>query len=329
MSRACLTCVVLIVSSAFAQSHSDATSAVRVRFTFANGGCYPFTRVLLIGADGPLAESMPDEQCQVSFEGVPAGTYHVKASGLNLDGTDSLVASSKWSADLVVHVKALSQRSPVTANSLVSAADLRVPAKAQKEFAKAAQQIARKDFAKALQSLRRAIAIDPSFAGAYNNLGVIYQHLGDETHERDALQKAVDINDKYSLAYLNLGKMGVRTGDFPGAEDALRKATALISEDYEAPLLLAYAELMNGHLEDALATSRKMHTLAAPHSFAHRIAARALEQQGQNAAAAAELESYLAEEPAGSRSGEARKELEKVRSGNSIADTLTISDLTP
>lgn len=328
MSRSYLAFVVLLVGSTYAQSQSAVTSDVRVRFTFENGECDPFTRVQLIGPQGLVAESTPDEQCEVHFVGVAAGTYHVKASGQNLDGTDSLIVAAKWSADQVVHVKAPPQLRSSPDNSLVSAGDLRVPAKAQKAFAKAAEQFARNDFAKALQSLRHAIAIYPSFAGAYNNLGVVYQHLGDQANERDALQRAVDLNDRYFLAYLNLGRMGVRTGDFPGAEDALRKAAALSSEDSDSLLLLAYAELMNKRLDDAIATSERMHALAIPHSFAHRIAARALEQQGQTARAVRELELCLAEDPAGPRSSEARKELEKLRSGSPVAGTLPISSLT-
>lgn len=330
MKSRVLVVLFLLAGSAAAQFDRGSSGHVHVRFTFANGVCYPFTHVQLIGANGLLGERMPDDQCEVDFASVPAGTYHVKASGQNLSDTDSLIATAAWSADLLVHVRPPAEpergiKAPV--DSLVSAADLAVPAKAKKDFVKATELASREDFAKAIQALHHAIAIYPAFAGAYNNLGVLYQRLGDPVQERDSLQKAIDIDDHYVLAFLNLGRMRIRAQDFAGAEVPLRRAAALAPNDPMPLLLLAFSQLMERRFDEAVATSRRAHSLGISHALVHRIAARALEQQGQTTSAAAELESFLSEEPSGSRSGEARKELDMVRRGIAVAEGLDITDL--
>jgi hypothetical protein len=70
---------------------------------------------------------------------------------------------------------------------------------------------------------------------------------------------------------------------------------------------------MNRHLDQAIATSRKAHTLPGVHAFVHQVAARAYEQKRDAANAITELEQFLKEEPEGARAEIARKELAEVR----------------
>jgi tetratricopeptide (TPR) repeat protein len=127
------------------------------------------------------------------------------------------------------------------------------------------------------------------------------------------LQKAVDLNDHYELAYVNLGRMDIAAGDFASAESSLDKASATDPTDSVALILLSYAEFMQRHFDQTVATSRKAHALEKPHAFVHRTAARALEQRGNWADATAELEMFLKEEPNGPRTDAARQELEAVK----------------
>jgi protein O-GlcNAc transferase len=161
--------------------------------------------------------------------------------------------------------------------------------------------------------IEQTISIYPSYAIAYNNLGVLYSRLGDAVREREALQKAIILNDHFALAYCNLGRMNIAAGDFPAAETALDRASSFDASDPIALILLSWAEFNQRRFDEAIATSRKAHALEKPHAFAHRVAARAFEQQRQRAGAIAELELFLKEEPAGPRADGARKELETVK----------------
>lgn len=195
----------------------------------------------------------------------------------------------------------------------ISVADLSIPPRARKEFEKASELIQKREFQKALERLNRAIAIAPDFAYAYNNLGVVYSHLGDSVSDRKALEKAIALNDHFALAYENLGRLDITDADFPGAEIALQKASNVDPQNAVTLILLGYSELMQKHFDDAVATSGRAHTLSQPHAFAHRIAARAFEHWHEFPQAIAELKQCIAEEPTGSRADAARHELEIVQ----------------
>ena len=200
-----------------------------------------------------------------------------------------------------------------SAGALVSVADLAIPARARKEFDRANELLRKQDWSHAAKNLQKAVAIDPGFAGAYNNLGVAYANLGDIASEREALHKAIELNDHFALAYVNLGRMDITNGNYPAAQAAFENASTLDATDPVALTLLAYAELEQAHLQRTIAVSQKAHALSAPHALAHRFAARAFEQQGQFEHAIAELTQSLKEEASGPHADSARKEIEIVQ----------------
>jgi tetratricopeptide (TPR) repeat protein len=310
----------LFVSSVFAQLDAGSTMRrVKVRVAFVNGGCDASTYVTLMGRNGPAAQGIANDQCEVEFVNVPVGTYHLAVSGQNFADTETgpLIMNS-GSADLEVEVKRKGE--PERTNGapvapLISATDLGIPSGAKKEFDKANQLTEQKNFPKAIKELNKAIALYPAYAGAYNNLGVIYARLGDRSREREALEKALSINDRFAPAYVNLGRMNITAGDYPNAEIALSKAHAFDPNDALTMVLLTFVEFVNRHFDEAIATSRQAHSLSqGSHAFAHQVAARALEQQQRMREAVVELELFLKEEPSGPRAEIARKELSALQS---------------
>jgi Flp pilus assembly protein TadD len=196
----------------------------------------------------------------------------------------------------------------------VSVSDLEAPKRARKEVEKAYQSFARQNWMQARDRLNKAISFYPAYAGAYNDLAVAYAQLGDVEEERQALEKAIALDDHYTLAELNLGRMNIQEGKLPEAEAALHRAAALAPEDPRAFILLAYCQFLQKHFDDVIATSHEAHKLSAGHAFVHRVAARAFEQKRQFNLAAAELNPFLQEQPAGPAADAARKELEIVES---------------
>jgi tetratricopeptide (TPR) repeat protein len=310
----------LLASSVFAQLDAGSTiRRVKVRVAFVNGGCDASTLVTLMGRNGPAAQGIANDQCEVEFVNVPVGTYHLAVSGQNFAGVDTApLMMNSGSAEIEVKVKRNGEPdradgAPVA--PLISATDLRIPAGARKEFDKANQLTERKDFPKAIKELNKAVGLYPAYAAAYNNLGVIYSLLGDPSREREALEKALSINDRFAPAYVNLGRMNITAGDYPNAEIALNRAHSLDPNDALTMVLLTFVEFVNRHFDEAIAAGRQAHSLTqGPHAFAHQVAARALEQKQRVPEAIAELELFLKEEPAGPRADIARRELAGLQS---------------
>ncbi len=206
------------------------------------------------------------------------------------------------------------QRSWPPDSDFVSVSTLGVPKSALKELDKANQSLAKRDWTQARDRLIKAISLYPSYAGAYNNLGVAYAHLGDADHERQALEKAVALDDHLTLAHLNVSRMDIKLGRLSEAETELKKVGILAPRDPTVLGLLSYCQLLQNRFDDAITTSHEAHKLSSPHAFSHYVAARAFEHKGQFDHAAGELKVFLQEEPAGPGADAARKRLQIVQS---------------
>jgi tetratricopeptide (TPR) repeat protein len=292
---------------------------VRVHVVLLDENCNANRDVTLAAHNGPVFRGMRSEGCDVDFSNVPEGEYHVKISGrgiTNADLTSNIYVSSNGPTEFEV---AIPQRkapdfSGLPASTFVSAQDLAVPSRARKELDRSNELIQKGELKQAIDKLKKAIAIYPQYALAYTNLGVLYSRMGDRVHENEVLQKAISLKPNFGLAYVNLGRMNMKANDYAAAEAAFSKALSFNPADEITLILLSYSEFMDRSFDQAIATSRKAHALERPHAFAHRVAARAFEEEKKGASAIAELEMFLKEEPSSLRADDARHEIDVVKS---------------
>ena len=306
----------LLVSAASAQLNrgsSETASRIRIRLSFPDHTpCAALTRVALIGNAGfALAETSVSGECVADFFDVPAGKYRVSVSGgdaANADDGEVEVGSLSMQ-DVEVHARhSGNPTGDLTSAAFVSVSDLGVPSNAAKEFGKANRMIAKQDWPNASDRLHRAVAIYPGYASAYNNLGAVYSRLGNWKEARAAFEQAIALNDHLSAAYVNLARVDFNEKDFAGAEPLLDKASNVSVPTVDELNLLAYAEIMNGHLDHAIETSRRGHiTQLAHHSFLHLVAAHAYELERKITDSIDELQTYLKEEPAAPRTEEVKR----------------------
>jgi Tfp pilus assembly protein PilF len=80
-------------------------------------------------------------------------------------------------------------------------ADARDDAKKQVEFGISVAQ--RGLWREAIYRWQRATEIDPSYAAAYNNLAVAYEHEGDFEKARQSYEKAVELDPNNALVKQN------------------------------------------------------------------------------------------------------------------------------
>ena len=327
MQSRALVVLLLVIHSAVAQhdagniSQRDPASMVqrvRVHLEIAGGTCGGATRVTLSSNTGPFLEGTESNDCDFEFVNVPEGEYFVHISGTDLTPSgfnSNIQVSAASSADFEIRLKRTGtpQFGGIPANAFISASDLAVPGRARKEFEKATELLRRQELQEAIKRLNKATHLYPKYAVAYNNLAVIYGQLGDRVHENEALQKAIGVNPNFALAYVNLGRMEMKANNYPAAEPLLAKAAELDPGDVNALVLLSYSDFMDKNFDAAIENSRKAHALQQPHAFAHRVAARAFEQEKRGADAIAELEAFLREEPSGPRAAAARQEIDVVR----------------
>ena len=203
---------------------------------------------------------------------------------------------------------------------MVSANDLNVPEKARKEVDKANEAMAMHNWKKSLEHLNKAIALDPQYATAYNNLGVLYGKMNDIPQEEEALKKAVALDEHFAPALLNYGKLCLRQKDVTKAEALFQKASTSEPDNPETLMLLAYSEYMNHHFDAAISSAQRAHSAAHDHpSFVHYIAARAYQQQNQQQKALVEFQAFLKEEPKGPRADHVRGDIVRIQGASQQA----------
>jgi Tfp pilus assembly protein PilF len=95
---------------------------------------------------------------------------------------------------LAIFVLTLAVAAPATA-------DIRSDAKKQVEFGISVAQ--RGLWREAIYRWERATQIDPSYAAAYNNLAVAYEHEGEFDKARTAYEKAIELDPENALVKQN------------------------------------------------------------------------------------------------------------------------------
>jgi tetratricopeptide (TPR) repeat protein len=322
-----LVLLLLVSSLVLAQERRCDPAHLRVKVLYSNSrSAHEHTRVDLLTSGGLLATFLfSDDSGNVEFENIPAGGYRIRVNDPLVEDTSSdvigLACGERRTELFTAQLKAeaeVVERQIQAKEAMVSAMELNVPSGARKEFEKGASALEDNARPEAEKHFLRAIDLYPSYALAYNHLGVLYMMNGDQAKGRDAFEKAVALNDHYPSALLNLAKIRYQERKLPEAEDLLRKATAIDASNPEMIALLANAEFINGRIDDGLANTVKLHAMAhGPYATVHYVAGQALEAKNRNSEAITQYSLYLQESPAGSGSVKAKLALGRLRAQGS------------
>ena len=83
------------------------------------------------------------------------------------------------------------------------------------------------EYQKAKEYYEQAIKINPNYADAHYNIGIIFQELGELEKAKNCYEKAIEINPDYQAAYNNLGVIFMESKEFQKAIDCYEKAIEL------------------------------------------------------------------------------------------------------
>jgi len=136
---------------------------------------------------------------------------------------------------------------PPVISGTVSAATLRhaVPKAAVKAHERARKLFASGKVSDSARELEKAVALDPEFAEAQENLGALYLKLGRPGEAEAHIRRAIELNPSSSLAHSDLSAVQLLAGDLKGAERSARRALQLSGGNDWARFLLGATLLLN------------------------------------------------------------------------------------
>jgi len=180
---------------------------------------------------------------------------------------------------------------PISGTVSVSRLRHQVPAKAQNELARSEREVRRGRLQSSVAHLQKAIAIDPDYMEAHNNLGARYIALGDNERAVDHLETALRLDPSSAFAHLNLSLALYFLKRSEQAEQYARNAIRLTPELPKAHYLLGL--ILQAEGKNTPEAVEHLERSAVEFPKAHLLAARSLVLRGAVSAAAAEFRQYL------------------------------------
>jgi tetratricopeptide (TPR) repeat protein len=104
------------------------------------------------------------------------------------------------------------------------------------------------------RSFRQVLAIDPSVAGAYANLGVIYMRRKQWTQALEMLHKAEKLAPELAGIRLNIGLAYYRQKNYQAAIEPFNSVVLQPPASYQARYLLGFCYFFNGDWANAVTT---------------------------------------------------------------------------
>ena len=105
----------------------------------------------------------------------------------------------------------------------------------------------------AIDAYRRVVSIDPTYAAAWNNLGLLLHRMGRYDEARDSYESALGQDATCCEAVYNLGSLAEDRGELDEAVRCYRQALALSPDYGDAHFNLAGALARSGRADEAIA----------------------------------------------------------------------------
>src|SRR5579862_3343370 len=156
--------VVILFGASVAAAQFDSGHVgqqVRVRVTFRNGGCDTSAHLSLMGHGVRVADGWANDQCEVNFSSVQAGSYQLSLIGGGVASADlgTIEVTSSGINEFDVRLERATdarRNTGVYGNAFVSTSDLGIPSRARKEFDRANELIRKRELEQAIQKLNKA-----------------------------------------------------------------------------------------------------------------------------------------------------------------------------
>jgi tetratricopeptide (TPR) repeat protein len=295
----CAVMIALAAASAQPQTSQSAARGMSVRGEITSDSAMIGNLTVELSSSGSTISDTAVVNPDGSFEfrSVSAGSHWLRV----IVGMDKVIHEEMVNIGGTGQILSIRLSTQSTANrsteSSISMQQLthKVPRNAQKAYDKGQQAVRKGDQRAAAELFRQAVAADPEFVDAHNELGAAEAALGQLPEAADQFQKAIDLVPDHRLALPNLSIVLAKMKRFHEAGEVARRALKVLPGAPKMYYILAFCLLADhGEPQEAL---KNLKLAAVEIPKAHIVAADVLAQIGRPAEAIQQLEEYLRIQP--------------------------------
>jgi tetratricopeptide (TPR) repeat protein len=256
---------------------------------------------------GVFRSVLTDFEGHFKVQNLPRGTYDIAVDEEGYEAAQTSAQLDGPSAKLVVYLKGRS--GPIRQSSYtVSVRQLKIPEKAQAEFQKGLERVAKNDPVRSLGHFTKATQAFPGYFEAYYNMGVAQMTLGHIDDAMKAFQTSIDLSGgRYALAQFGYGYLLCQQGRPDEAEKVIRRGLEVEDAAAEGYVILGEALKQLHRLDEAEKSVHEALLRNPNHAGAYLVLSDVAEGKGDYRAEIEDLDIYLKLQPNGPGSDLARK----------------------
>jgi tetratricopeptide (TPR) repeat protein len=207
---------------------------------------------------GIFRSVLTDIEGHFRVQHLPKGTYEIAVEEEGYEATRVSTQLDGPSTKLVMYLKSSGLSQAQKSQYMVSVRELKIPGKAQSEFQKGLERLAKNDPAGSMSHFIKAVRAFPGYYEAYYHLGVAEMRLGHTAEAEKEYQEAIDVSGGgYSWAEFGLGYLLCQEGKPGEAEKIIRRGLEVEDNSPQGYVILGDALLQLDRRDEAEKSARE------------------------------------------------------------------------
>jgi tetratricopeptide (TPR) repeat protein len=249
---------------------------------------------------GIFCSVLTDYDGRFEVRDLPPGTYDIVVAEQGYERVQTTAQFDGSPAKLVLYLKSSSTAQSHRNDYVISVRELKIPGKAQSEYHKGLELLAKKDLSGSLSHFTKAVQAFPAYYEAFYHMGVVQTTLSRMDEALQAFQKAIDLSGgRYARAAFGVGYVLYLQGKPAEAEPIVRRGLDLDANSAEGHVILSMTLLQLNRTDEAEKSAREALLQKPDFAQAYLVLADVYARRRDYRGQLQGLEAYLKLDPTG------------------------------
>jgi len=257
---------------------------------------------------GVFRSFLTDYDGHFEVPSLPVGTYEVSIEEQGYEPYRSTAEFDGTSLKLELRMAAFATPQPAPNAYTISVRELNIPGKAQNEYHKGLQQLAKKDQNGSLSHFMKAVQLFPGYFEALYHAGIVHTNLGHLEKAMQSFQRAVVTSGgRYAKAVFGVGYLHYLQGRPAQAETTIRRGLEIDPNSPDGYVILGMTLLRLNRTDEAERSAREALLRDPNAANAYLVLADSCAHRQNYQEQIQDLDAYLKMDPNGSASTRAHE----------------------